>query len=264
MEEARPRYGKGWKADAASAADWVAHAFFGAPSRLPGDVDLSVFNAKVNDQGRTETCVFQAITRALHIRLRKVAADRGLVIEVPEFSVLAGYAPARRRSIGPDAKLEDSGVVPRDAMTTIAENGVPLDADYPFDAAALDVDTPWDVLQKASKFLVFQWYRIVSSGAQRSAAVAQALANGFPVIFGMNLWAAFEAYASGVITAIGRDQIGGHMMCIVGYRIDAAGRRIFKVLNSWGQWGEAGYCWIFEDVLASDRASDFYVIEVQS
>jgi len=148
-------------------------------------------------------------------------------------------------------------------MRFVQTNGVPREDVWPFDPAMVNEKTPWDVLQDASRFLLFAWWRIYSSGQQRSDAIAQALANGFPVIFGLEIDNAFFGYSGGTIMTMNSDIAGGHMLCIVGYRTRADGTREFLVVNSWGRgWGESGMFWIHEDILESSRSSDFFVVEV--
>lgn len=248
----------GWKPDAPDSRDYAAHALFGAPLNLPSESSLKDFVDGVNDQDVTSSCVAQAITKALTIRLAKLG------LPAPPFSVLGLYAPARRRSAGPAEKLRDDGTFPRDAMSTVADIGAALEATWPFDPAKVDEDVPLDVFMEASKFVVFGWWRIYASGASRSAAIAQAISNGYPVVFGADLWESFFDYSGGTIAAPGPGSAGGHMMTIVGYRTRRDGAREFQVLNSWGTtWGEQGFCWLHEDVLADARCSDFYVIQVQ-
>lgn len=255
-EEASPNpYGTGYKQDAHDARDWNASARFGAVKGLPSAaLGLRDFVRRVSDQTITSSCVGQALARAIDIRLRKLGFDG------PEPSAMALYTGARSVDRG---VLRDEGCYPRDAMRFSRDIGVPRENVWPFDPAKVNDKLPWHVHQDASRFLLFQWWRIYASGQQRSDAVAQAIASGFPVIFGLELDAAFFSYSGGTIMALGSERRGGHMLCILGYRERADGTREFLILNSWGTgWGEGGFCWMHEDVLESSRASDFYVIEV--
>ena len=174
---------------------------------------------------------------------------------------MAIYAGAREMDHA--EALLDEGCFPRNAMRFVQTNGVAREEAYPFDPAKINDKTPWDVLQDASRFLLFGWWRIYASGQQRSDAIAQALVNDFPVIFGMEIDNAFFGYSGGTIVGLNADVAGGHMLFIVGYRTGTDWKREFLVANSWSTgWGENGMCWIHEDVLESSRCSDFYVIEV--
>ena len=248
-------FGRGYKQDAPDGRDWNASARFGAVNKLPAEaLGLKEFVRRVHDQSITGSCVGQALSQAIDTRLRKLGFNG------PEPSSLALYAGARSVDHG---KLEDNGCYPRDAMRFSQTNGVPREDVWPFDVAKVNEKLPWDVLQDASRFLLFQWWRIYSSGQQRSDAVAQAIAAGFPVIFGLEIDNAFFGYSGGTIMQMNADRAGGHMLCIIGYRTREDGTREFLIVNSWGYgWGEYGMCWMHEDVLETSRATDFYVIEV--
>jgi len=252
-------HGRGWLLDEEDSRDWQARALFGAPLHLPNEASLEEHVARVENQKKTSSCVGQAIARALHVRLRKLGFS-------PEpFSAQAIYKAARRRSIPTIEPLSDDGCRPRDAMMAIQEQGVPLESEAPFNPETINENLFWDELQSASKFVVFRWWRIVGDGRGRADAIAQALAKGYPVVFGMTLWAAFDDYESGTITHEQPDDAGGHMMLIVGFRTRSSdGKREFRVLNSWGTgWGEGGFCWIHEDVIGGSRVGDVYAIQVQ-
>lgn len=251
---------RGWKADEPDERDWKAGAFFGAPTALPVESSLAEYVDDVNDQKWTSSCVGQALGKALQVRLRRIGF---MLAFIPSFSGI--YTIARRIGMkDPEAELVDDGCFPRDAMTGIKEMGVPSAAVWPFDPDKINQELPWDALQDATRFRVFQWFRITAFGASRSDAIAQAIAKGFPVIFGLRVWSAFLSFTGdSVIREPGKDDAGGHMMTIVGYRTGADGKREFQILNSWGLgWGDRGLCWIHEDVLSGIRASDFYVIQV--
>ncbi len=251
--------GVGWKRDVFDARDWKARMLFGAPLRLPADaLDLVRFVDRPNDQGDSSSCVGQAIGKAIHVRLRKLG-----VFDM-EPSCLGIYTTARRIGLAnPASKLEDEGCYPRDAMKGINLIGVSKEEAWPFDLARVNAELPFDVLQGAARFSVFSWYRIDAWGASRPSAVAQALSKGYPVVFGMELWEAFFDYREGTITGVVGKDSGGHMMLIVGYRTRFDGKMEFLLLNSWGTtWGEAGYAWLHEDLVANQRASDFNVIQV--
>lgn len=252
-------FGRGYKQDAPDERDWNASARFGAvqPGKLPASaLGLREFLRRINNQGSTGSCVGQALAKALDTRLRKLGYD-------VEPSALGLYTGPRSLDDSDDAPLKDEGTYPREAMRFAKKIGVPTEEVWPFDPAKVNKKVPWDVLQDASRFLFLGWWRIYSSGQQRSDAVAQAVAQDFPVIFGLEIDHAFFSYKSGTIERMNEDSAGGHMLCIIGYRTRADGNREFLIVNSWGEgWGENGMCWMHEDVLESSRASDFYVIEV--
>ncbi len=182
-------------------------------------------------------------------------------LEPVERSSSAAYAFGRKA--GGEKVLHDSGSYPRSVMKAASAVGIPAEEAWPFDPAKINDEPPLELLGEAAKFLLLRWYRVYASGASRATELANALSKGYPFIFGLELDSAFFEYKGGVIRAMGPDAQGGHMLCCVGYRTGEDGKREFMIVNSWGEgWGEAGICWIGEDVMASDRVSDPYVVEV--
>jgi hypothetical protein len=230
---------------------------FGAVRGLPTEaLGLVQHVRRVNDQ-QGSSCVGNALSKAIDTRLRKL----GFVC--PEPSSQALYTMGRRYK-RPGIMLEDEGSIPRDVMLAARELGVPSEANWPTNIMTIDEDVPWDVLQESSKFLLMQWSKILTVGAARADAVAQALSKGYPVPFGTELDQKFFDYAGGEIVGYGPERRGGHMLCAIGYKTTPRGRR-FLVLNSWGEtWGEGGYFWCDDSFLTSERAGDFYIVVVSA
>ncbi|MDR2305190.1 MAG: C1 family peptidase [Treponema sp.] len=100
---------------------------------------------------------------------------------------------------------------------------------------------------------------------EKVAPVKKSLAEGKPVIIGMNTPESFYEVGASAIwqakTGLWQDRFkvwrpaespwnryGGHAMCVIGYDDNKAGGA-FEVLNSWGtNWGGGGFVWIpYED-----------------
>lgn len=251
------KYGLGHKPSAPPEMATHATSRLGAPAQLPGEVKLDTWVRRVNDQGQTESCVGQAIAKAIDTRLRKMGFN------VPEPSAQACYTGAREFENPGDAPLPDEGSNAGDAFRFLQKLGCPSEMVWPLDADRITERLPWDVLQNGTKFYVYNVFFMTEEGASRSAAIANALNHGFPVVFAQQIDNKFFSYAGGTIKALDPDIAGGHMMCILGYRPAADGKREFLVINSWGTgWGEGGYCWMHENVLADPRSGEFYMVEV--
>jgi len=249
----------GYLPDEPDARDWNARAMLGAVRGLPTEVSLEGLLGPVRDQGPTESCVGNAIANAIEVRLRKL----GYLAE-PRPSALAIYTYARALGrLTPATKLTDTGSFPRLAMKSLREWGVPNETRWPFDASHVNDELPWDVQQQASAFRVTAWYRIDAVGRERVDAICHALAQGYPVVFGMDVDQAFlDAWGPGVLDAPHGDIIGGHMLAIVGYKTVNATRTL-RIINSWGRtWGDHGACNASEGLITAPGAGDFYVIQV--
>ncbi len=249
----------GYLRDPDDSRDFPASAKFGAPRNLPSSaLGLKAHVRRINDQQQSESCTGQAIQKAVDTRLRCLG-----IPNLPEPSALAPYTFGRKAGSSKDSALEDVGCYPRDVMTACRDLGMPSEAEWPFDMRKVNVEPPWDVIQAATKFLMFRWWRITASGSSRSDQVANALVQNYPVIFGLELDEAFMDYRGGTIKGPLGAGVGGHMLCILGYRSGVDGLREFLIVNSWGEsWGEGGFCWIHENVICSDRATDLYCVEV--
>lgn len=252
FEVVHPR-GRGYLPDEPDERDFDASARFGAPRGLPASATALLEHAgDAVNQVHTSSCVGQAIKKA--IRARQSFKGRGIV----DPSALAIYAGGQAAL----EKFEDAGCYPRDAMKWIREMGVALEKDWPFDPAKATVKPPWHVMQEATRLVVFEWWRIFAEGPSRSDAVAKALADGVPVVFGAQIDQAFDEYSGGVIAGWDPEsELDGHMSCLLGYETGDDGKRAFVGINSWGTgWGETGLYRIHEDALASPRCTDFYAV----
>lgn len=257
----KPVRGLGHFPDIPDERDFRANALFGAVRNLRGEATLEEFVRRVRNQGVTNSCVGQAIANALHIRLLRMG-----YFNAPEPSPYFPYQGARilaKRTI--DEQIEDLGCYARLAMRWIRDNGAVSEAQHPSIPSKVNEEPDWETLKQASAFRIQAWYRIVPEGRERCDQIAQAIQNGYPVIFAALVDEAFLAH-KGKDLAPYYDKskhVGGHMMTIVAFKTDANGRRLFLVLNSWGtDWGDGGFTWVDEAWLGANTVSDVYVFQV--
>lgn len=251
--------GLGYKADVPDSRDFKARALFGARRTLPLEAtELEGCVPVVSDQGSTLSCVGQAIGGAIDARLRKMGRW-----DAPLVSRQAVYTFARVLArMKPADGLFDQGSFPRQAMKSLKAWGVPTAQRWPFNPATINDELPWDVMQAASAFTLAAWWRIDSLGQERIEDICQAIANGFPVVFGLSVDRAFlEHVGKGTVGRPDPTQnVGGHMMYAVGYKT-VNGERLVRCVNSWGTgWGDAGFFWASEAFFRT--ATDLHVIQV--
>jgi hypothetical protein len=86
--------------------------------------------------------------------------------------------------------------------------------------------------------------RITETGPAMIDALRAALAGGYLPAFGTDVDAAFESLDARTVWLGCRGQsLGGHALCLTGYRTINS-RTQFRIRNSWGiGWGDNGSCW---------------------
>lgn len=201
------------------------------------------------DQGQTESCTGN--TAAAMVMFEQVR--HGLPTWTP--SRLWLYYMARK--IDGTAGV-DGGAQLRSIMKVLAGQGVPPEADWPFDATKVLVEPPGtlDDIAKASE--ATSYYRLDNTDVREIKAC---LAAGNPFMFGIDIFPSFYSAPGGDVDlpGVGEVRTDGHALIAVGYD-DATGRVAFR--NSWGQsWGDGGYGTIPYAYLTSGAlAFDFWTV----
>ncbi|MEB3103665.1 C1 family peptidase [Ferviditalea candida] len=188
----------------------------------------------VVDQGELGSCTANAIVRGLREYL---LLQSGRPFERLSRLYLYWHERQVEGTVG-----QDAGASLRDGMKLLQKLGVcrsklwPYTEDFrkkPDDAAEAD----------AIHFRISEYHRVAGLNHLKAA-----LAQGWPVVFGMLIYESFEGpgpVATGVIDVpdVAREQLlGGHALCAAGY--DDAQQMVI-VRNSWGtDWGKDGYCFI--------------------
>lgn len=243
----------GWKR---SHSDSPRRSAFGTIARASGDLPqtwstLDEALENVDDQKSTNSCVLNAAASCIED-----------VTKGSRVSRLLGYAMARAMGGETRDNLTDDGCVPADAVSALAQYGVCLETDWPFDESKVNVMPPWDVLARASAYRVTAWERLVSMGLPDE--IARVLVAGQPVMFGMLVGPAYMQLSPGAVYSTVERDGGGHMQKICGYRPSTIipGTRDFRVQNSWSRsWCQGGFSWVHESVLLDQTASDFYALQ---
>lgn len=193
---------------------------------LPSSVDLTPLLPPVNDQGQLGSCVANACCEALEFLERQGAAD------VPYSRLYLYYWARVREGVAPSV---DSGLVISDAVATLQDRGVCLEALWPYDvnSFALEPGNACDDDAAGRRLLL-------AIGLPNLFTIKCCLAQGFVCAFGMDVFSSLMNTATGDVEmpAPGEAVQGGHAVVCCGYD-DATQRLTFR--NSWGSsWGRNG------------------------
>jgi C1A family cysteine protease len=141
---------------------------------------------------------------------------------------------------------QDSGAEVRDGCRVLQSIGVPTEATFPYNDQDFRTAPPDVDLTEAALYKIASYARLNSSDEIRAA-----IANNQPVVIGISVFQSFETQvgADGLVPlpSASESELGGHCMCIKGYRPDPRnlGMYLFDVQNSWGpDWADHGVCYI--------------------
>jgi C1A family cysteine protease len=218
---------------------------------LPPKVDLRPNCPPVYDQGQLGTSAANAIAAAVQFER--------------ETQRLPGFVPSRLfiyfsgRVVGGTVPV-DSGTQIRDVIKTIANQGVPPEADWPYDITKFAQKPPAAAYRDAVHDRALIYSRLVQNLNQMKGC----LASGHPFVFGFTIYDSFESEQvakTGVMPmpAVGEAVLGGHAVMAAGY--DDSQQR-FIVRNSWGTgWGMGGYFTTpYAYLMERNLSSDFWTI----
>lgn len=217
---------------------------------LPVRVDLRPFCSDVEDQGQLGSCVANASTSAfefLEVKHKKRFID---------FSRLFVYYNTREMENSVD---EDAGCMIRDAVKSLAKQGVCPELTWPYLEQHVFDRPPEDAYREALAYQALGYYAV-----DDLYEVKHAISHGLPVIFGFEVPESFEGdeiAKTGLMKMPepGERTVGGHAVLAVGY--DSSEQKLI-VRNSWSKfWGMSGYFKMPEEIITMERARDFWVIE---
>jgi hypothetical protein len=219
----------------------------GTVKSLPAKVDLRPHLTAVEDQGELSSCVANAVAGAYDYLVKR-HADKDY-----DVSRLFIYHNARAKEGDVD---EDGGSVIADAIQSLREEGACSEETWPYDADQVNEEPSADAYTEAKHFLVEDMQLV----PVKLEAWKNALAEGYPIIFGLGLYDSFDKQKKkGLVpmpspTEAARASHAGHSMLCVGY---SDPDQVFIVRNSWGaDWGDQGYCYIPYDYLMNPKYND--------
>ena len=245
----RPRSTRwyGWTPDLPDQRDRLYRAPLTGVGPVPARMDLRPGCPSVYDQGPLGSCTANAISGAIAFeQIKQALADP--------------FVPSRlfiyyNERVIEGTVDEDAGAMIRDGIKSVARQGAPHEALWPYTIARFRTRPAKPAYADARKHPAVLYQRIARDLQQFRGC----LASGFPFVFGFSVYDSFESAAvakSGAVPMPGPAErlLGGHAVLAVGY--DNAGRR-FLVRNSWGPaWGMAGYFTMAYDYLLDANLSD--------
>ena len=214
-----------------------------------GDVDLRPFTSPRHNQRSTSSCVAQSTVKALEI---KRIMDKGRDAHI-DLSRLAVYYLARELMF-PKETDKDDGTYISHAFDVMRRFGVPPEADWPWDPAAIFEAPSWSAMRKAYVSKIDSFYKIRSTGQARVDMVVEALQANNPVVFGTNVDRSWTRYRKGdVLDPVSNDDRTATVL--VGIKDG-----LFIGENSWGNnWGDDGFYLMDPATIASSVTKDLWV-----
>lgn len=205
------------------------------PSQLPKLVDLRKYLSPVVDQGELGSCTANAIVSGLREYLENVTKQT--------FKPLSRLYLYWWERFIEDTVNEDSGAYIRDGMKVLKQLGCSAETDYPYDISAFTNEPSPKAIMDGVSYTISEYNRVLNLNALKIA-----LAEGLPVVTGIQVYSSFESDAvakTGIVPMPDRkkDQLlGGHAVLAVGYD-DNKQQVIMR--NSWGKdWGDKGYFYL--------------------
>ena len=222
---------------------------------LPASVDLrnTGFVPPVLDQGQLGSCTANATSNALRYCLRK---EKTTDFQ-PSRLFIYYYSRLLENTVN-----QDSGAVIRDVMKAVQTYGACSEVNWPYNISQFTVHPPTSAVRAAQSHVAGFQYLAVN---QDLNSIKNALAQGFPVVFGMSVYESFESETvaqTGIVpmpNTTTEQNLGGHAQHILGYNDST---QMFTVMNSWNTtWGDKGFCYIpYAYLTNSDLASDFWTL----
>jgi len=240
-----PRYH--WLRDKPDSRD---HIYAAPPATLPKTVDMRSFCSPIEDQGQLGSCTGNAIAGIVELLDRK----KGKPLDVSRLFI---YYEERLME---GTVNYDSGAYIRDGIKVVNKKGAPLENLWPYIITRFKTKPTTAAYNDALKRKATAYKRCANF-----AAVKTALAQGYPVVVGFDVYESFE---SNYVTRTGmmpypntatEQLLGGHAVALVGYN-DNTNRFIAR--NSWGTgWGDNGYFYMpYQVIQNANMSNDFWII----
>ena len=252
QESTSTRHFYGWKKDTLNTDDEYHNFVVSSTLDNIKLVDLRSTCPAVYNQDKLGSCTANAIAAAYEY-------DE---IKQNEKDV---FIPSRLFIYYNERKIEgsidtDSGAEIRDGIKSISVDGVCSEDMWKYDITKFTECPTQECYDDAKNHKSIEYKRVVQSLEQ----LKQCLIEGFPFIFGFNVYSSFETQevadtGNMPMPKEGEELLGGHAVCAVGYDDN---RRVFIVRNSWGDsWGDKGYFYMpYAFITNTSQCSDFWTV----
>jgi C1A family cysteine protease len=262
----KPVRSYGWKKPAQKPKE--LHKFaIARTNALIRKLDLSPLMPPVYNQGELGSCTANAIAGAYEYCEMKENEKSEFT---PSRLFIYYLERSKEGTIGEDdggqisdgvAVVHTIGVCPENATSVYSASEV-----WPYDVAKFAEKPPQACYAIAAKHRSVKYKPI----PQIISHIKQSIINGFPVIFGFQVYSSFEGdqIASDGILHLPQPSeqiVGGHAILCTAFDddfvIDGKAGAV-KIRNSWGaDWGLAGYFWMPYDYITNpDLADDFWSV----
>ncbi len=151
------------------------------------------------------------------------------------------YYNSRKRS---DSQEVDTGSTIYDAISSLSETGTCKESLFPYNESTFNLEPSSDAYEDAKGNLVRKALNVNGNIEDIKSAIAE----GYPVVFGLKIFNSFGDNNKGFIyhpteQDIQESENGSyHAMVICGF---SENEKVFVVRNSWGEaFGDKGYCYI--------------------
>jgi C1A family cysteine protease len=246
------RHSYGWKRDKPNADDEFHNFVVNSTLDNIKLVDLRSTCPAVYDQDKLGSCTANAIAAAYEYdQIKQNEKD----VFIP--SRLFIYYNERKMEGSIDT---DSGAEIRDGIKSISVDGVCSEDLWKYDITKFTECPTQECYDNAKNHKSIEYKRVVQSLEQ----LKQCLIEGFPFVFGFNVYSSFETQEveeTGIMPMPkeGEELLGGHAVCAVGFDDN---KRVFIVRNSWGSsWGDKGYFYMpYAFITNTSQCSDFWTV----
>jgi C1A family cysteine protease len=242
-------FGTGWKPSLPDHRDFKLGVIQGVT--LPTKVDLRPeIDWIAYNQGTINSCTAQSAASLM----RFVNKKQGLPFSNPSRMFIYWVERHMENTID-----MDDGATMRSAMRVMAKYGVPDEKNWGYSKTTLYIKPPMTLYKEAVQNMVKIYMRV----GRAPYELKQCLADGYPFIFGMMVFSAFnsqEVAKTGIVPlpTMQDEALGGHAVICVGYDDE---KQHYIILNSWGpDWGDNGYFYLPYRFMHSQLADDFFTV----